>query len=153
MIVSLCAIRFIYLFFFFKQKTAYEMRISDWSSDVCSSDLLGQAVGLVQEAPFRLQHVDRLAVALDVLLHLGQLGFERQHPVLRVVQADPRRDGDGEREDSAEAHHAASPQAGAALRSAPRRRAERARGLAAISAWPGVRSEEHTSGLTSPTRN
>src|SRR3546814_1523897 len=26
-------------FFFFKQKTAYEMRISDWSSDVCSSDL------------------------------------------------------------------------------------------------------------------
>src|SRR3546814_13493270 len=29
------------LFFFFKQKTAYEMRISDWSSDVCSSDLAG----------------------------------------------------------------------------------------------------------------
>src|SRR3546814_4943416 len=29
----------ILLFFFFKQKTAYEMRISDWSSDVCSSDL------------------------------------------------------------------------------------------------------------------
>src|SRR3546814_6484624 len=28
-----------YGFFFFKQKTAYEMRISDWSSDVCSSDL------------------------------------------------------------------------------------------------------------------
>src|SRR3546814_6964970 len=28
-----------WLFFFFKQKTAYEMRISDWSSDVCSSDL------------------------------------------------------------------------------------------------------------------
>src|SRR3546814_8147590 len=27
-------------FFFFKQKTAYEMRISDWSSDVCSSDLV-----------------------------------------------------------------------------------------------------------------
>src|SRR3546814_15730879 len=30
-----------FLFFFFKQKTAYEMRISDWSSDVCSSDLAG----------------------------------------------------------------------------------------------------------------
>src|SRR3546814_3447419 len=30
----------IFMFFFFKQKTAYEMRISDWSSDVCSSDLL-----------------------------------------------------------------------------------------------------------------
>src|SRR3546814_15421392 len=30
--------------FFFKQKTAYEMRISDWSSDVCSSDLLAQVL-------------------------------------------------------------------------------------------------------------
>src|SRR3546814_7350136 len=30
---------FVLVFFFFKQKTAYEMRISDWSSDVCSSDL------------------------------------------------------------------------------------------------------------------
>src|SRR3546814_11323448 len=30
----------VYFFFFFKQKTAYEMRISDWSSDVCSSDLI-----------------------------------------------------------------------------------------------------------------
>src|SRR3546814_6454687 len=32
------------VFFFFKQKTAYEMRISDWSSDVCSSDLLAAAL-------------------------------------------------------------------------------------------------------------
>src|SRR3546814_3332819 len=31
------------VFFFFKQKTAYEMRISDWSSDVCSSDLARHA--------------------------------------------------------------------------------------------------------------
>src|SRR3546814_4738915 len=31
--------------FFFKQKTAYEMRISDWSSDVCSSDLFAKAAG------------------------------------------------------------------------------------------------------------
>src|SRR3546814_20899706 len=34
------------VFFFFKQKTAYEMRISDWSSDVCSSDLI---VSLVRD--------------------------------------------------------------------------------------------------------
>src|SRR3546814_3396850 len=34
-----CLIVCFLLFFFFKQKTAYEMRISDWSSDVCSSDL------------------------------------------------------------------------------------------------------------------
>src|SRR3546814_4189229 len=35
----LCGVCMILFFFFFKQKTAYEMRISDWSSDVCSSDL------------------------------------------------------------------------------------------------------------------
>src|SRR3546814_1851395 len=33
-------------FFFFKQKTAYDMRISDWSSDVCSSDLLARLARL-----------------------------------------------------------------------------------------------------------
>src|SRR3546814_7026552 len=40
------------LFFFFKQKTAYEMRISDWSSDVCSSDLLPplRVAGLLEAA-------------------------------------------------------------------------------------------------------
>src|SRR3546814_10070867 len=35
-----------FVFFFFKQKTAYEMRISDWSSDVCSSDLARLCGGL-----------------------------------------------------------------------------------------------------------
>src|SRR3546814_2903198 len=35
-----------FLFFFFKQKTAYEMRISDWSSDVCSSDLRERVLNL-----------------------------------------------------------------------------------------------------------
>src|SRR3546814_4212212 len=35
------ALRSLSIFFFFKQKTAYDMRISDWSSDVCSSDLGG----------------------------------------------------------------------------------------------------------------
>src|SRR3546814_5012904 len=37
------------VFFFFKQKTAYEMRISDWSSDVCSSDL--------NRSPMRPAHI------------------------------------------------------------------------------------------------
>src|SRR3546814_6118735 len=45
------------LFFFFKQKTAYEMRISDWSSDVCSSDLIiiGRKLttGIVCSSPMR----------------------------------------------------------------------------------------------------
>src|SRR3546814_8170373 len=35
---------------FFKHKTAYEMRISDWSSDVCSSDLIGQDLALDADA-------------------------------------------------------------------------------------------------------
>src|SRR3546814_2186606 len=43
-----------YLFFFFKQKTAYEMRISDWSSDVCSSDLTFGTVGFDES---RTSHV------------------------------------------------------------------------------------------------
>src|SRR3546814_8048720 len=54
------------LFFFFKQKTAYEMRISDWSSDVCSSDL-GSA---------RRDHVvlardsgEQLVIGVDEQLH------------------------------------------------------------------------------------
>src|SRR3546814_5279314 len=37
--------------FFFKQKTAYEMRISDWSSDVCSSDLHGEEIAGRQAGP------------------------------------------------------------------------------------------------------
>src|SRR3546814_4772085 len=53
--MSLCTC----FFFFFKQKTAYEMRISDWSSDVCSSDLVGPLaphldVGFIQ-APARIK--------------------------------------------------------------------------------------------------
>src|SRR3546814_3200037 len=46
-----------YFFFFFKQKTAYEMRISDWSSDVCSSDLQIADIGR-DEHPARLRGVE-----------------------------------------------------------------------------------------------
>src|SRR3546814_9533760 len=41
------------MFFFFKQKTAYDMRISDWSSDVCSSDL---KVAQLEHANLAIQH-------------------------------------------------------------------------------------------------
>src|SRR3546814_1335550 len=72
-------------FVFFKQKTAYEMRISDWSSDVCSSDLGGChlfAGGrlLAQEYAFqfraclvdeiRRQHYSFVGVDKDTRLHL-----------------------------------------------------------------------------------
>src|SRR3546814_3376034 len=39
------------IFFFFKQKTAYELRISDWSSDVCSSDLIFTEAGFEWREP------------------------------------------------------------------------------------------------------
>src|SRR3546814_8225775 len=41
--VCLTCVLCVFFVFFFKQKTAYEMRISDWSSDVCSSDLIAIA--------------------------------------------------------------------------------------------------------------
>src|SRR3546814_12157165 len=47
-------------FFFFKQKTAYEMRISDWSSDVCSSDLDGAAPALLIIDSIQTMHSDLL---------------------------------------------------------------------------------------------
>src|SRR3546814_965104 len=60
------------MFFFFKQKTAYEMRISDWSSDVCSSDLgLGRPVLFTQTRagrngrPFRLVKFRTMTDARD----------------------------------------------------------------------------------------
>src|SRR3546814_12708976 len=48
-----------FIFFFFKQKTAYEMRISDWSSDVCSSDL-----AVIVHAGFRAEDRDAIAAAV-----------------------------------------------------------------------------------------
>src|SRR3546814_5743776 len=44
MLALLLVFCYLCVFFFFKQKTAYEMRISDWSSDVCSSDLMDAVV-------------------------------------------------------------------------------------------------------------
>src|SRR3546814_9125439 len=70
-VLSLC-------FFFFKQKTAYEMRISDWSSDVCSSDL---------HRGRRCDHLLRQAVdALHVVIPL--LDRQRLGPRRAVGIAD-----------------------------------------------------------------
>src|SRR3546814_10049043 len=63
------------LFFFFKQKTAYEMRISDWSSDVCSSDLHQRALGLADLA-------DQQPVLAQVQRRIAQ---DLQHQVQAVV--------------------------------------------------------------------
>src|SRR3546814_927249 len=58
------------VFFFFKQKTAYEMRISDWSSDVCSSDLHVERVGDAA----RYQIVGKLLGDLDGDINLRLAG-------------------------------------------------------------------------------
>src|SRR3546814_1856887 len=53
MSISKCLVLLYCLFFFFKQKTAYELRISDWSSDVCSSDLAHEDLRTQAQYPFR----------------------------------------------------------------------------------------------------
>src|SRR3546814_15323 len=63
-------------FFFFKQKTAYEMRISDWSSDVCSSDLIDDAVTLHQH-PKRLGLIQALNERLSLTPAIDLLDREQ----------------------------------------------------------------------------
>src|SRR3546814_7970375 len=58
---------FFLFFFFFKQKTAYEMRISDWSSDVCSSDLK-RAASHWEDATLNAGH-GRWVLTLILLLY------------------------------------------------------------------------------------
>src|SRR3546814_9840213 len=81
-------------FFFFKQKTAYELRISDWSSDVCSSDLAQQPLGLVQIEPtgrlVEQQHPRVVGERPGDLDHLALVGCERADRPARI-DLDPER--------------------------------------------------------------
>src|SRR3546814_6584557 len=62
------------VFFFFKQKTAYERRISDWSSDVCSSDLVHFLKRMDDEVRRRLDHLlEEIGVA-DPALRILPIG-------------------------------------------------------------------------------
>src|SRR3546814_8697338 len=69
------------MFFFFKQKTAYEMRISDWSSDVCSSDLLLRSL--------------RGSVLIQVFPCAVDMGAHGQKMALNEVRLARRRHADG----------------------------------------------------------
>src|SRR3546814_18623448 len=64
------------MFFFFKQKTAYDMRISDWSSDVCSSDLA--QIGEVAEHLDRRHQLDARVIAA--------LEAKGEHPAALAAQ-------------------------------------------------------------------
>src|SRR3546814_9113797 len=64
--------------FFFKQKTAYEMRISDWSSDVCSSDLRDCRVDMAaRRLLVRVTAVDGDVIAIEAGLAEGLYAFGR----------------------------------------------------------------------------
>src|SRR3546814_15127570 len=72
-------------FFFFKQKTAYEMRISDWSSDVCSSDLAACASG---GAALRQGVLAIRSGECDVVMVLGAEKMPRGFMDPRMIYAD-----------------------------------------------------------------
>src|SRR3546814_10578919 len=65
------------LLFFFKQKTAYEMRISDWSSDVCSSDLFAvkHCRNLVKRIGYNYFLRDLSIASLELVAAIMLLGF------------------------------------------------------------------------------
>src|SRR3546814_19419640 len=56
---------FFSFFFFFKQKTAYEMRISDWSSDVCSSDLLNRFLPCQRDGKGRIGSIEQMVSLIE----------------------------------------------------------------------------------------
>src|SRR3546814_2228724 len=85
-------------FFFFKQKTAYEMRISDWSSDVCSSDLAvifaGERVDVRRQEIGQVGQRHRLGLfeaqvdardgARHILADIGQHALEQREGFLLI---------------------------------------------------------------------
>src|SRR3546814_14716867 len=82
--------------FFFKQKTAYEMRISDWSSDVCSSDLLVMLAGFRKAGEFREfaqrdVHAEGAAArleALDPALEVSRPVAGVHQPLVKQLRTD-----------------------------------------------------------------
>src|SRR3546814_9628639 len=73
------------VFFFFKQKTAYEMRISDWSSDVCSSDLAEIFAGMAEEGTVVLNRDD---------LMFPQVAAKAKAKKLKIITFGSHQDAD-----------------------------------------------------------
>src|SRR3546814_2069802 len=127
------------VFFFFKQKTAYERRISDWSSDVCSSDLL---------ATDQLTWLELFSQ--DIVEPTGRL---EGHLTLAGTRAEPALGGQAQLTDFS----TELPALGIALENGNVRLDALADGTARISgsvrsASPDSRSDEHTSELQSLMR-
>src|SRR3546814_7399050 len=83
-VIAVCIVSF--MFFFFKQKTAYEMRISDWSSDVCSSDLTHEPIDTVRYIANRSSGRQGFAIA-------GALAAEGAAVTLIAGRSEERRVG------------------------------------------------------------
>src|SRR3546814_12634373 len=88
--------------FFFKQKTAYEMRISDWSSDVCSSDLIGISDRLIDRIPLigaafahrrRAMFGAEPGVAAIMLKMIGKAGDRSRRDEIARLRSEERRVG------------------------------------------------------------
>src|SRR3546814_1885924 len=133
---GLCHVRVICFFvFFFKQKTAYEMRISDWSSDVCSSDLDSEALNPPVPEPHVLIVGSALRSEASDLIEIS----------LRRMGLQPKRIGGHEEKDGAAAFRIALGQAIATI--------DRPGDAALAAADPADRgTEEHTSELQSLMR-
>src|SRR3546814_7334527 len=78
---------YLFWFFCFKQKTAYEVRISDWSSDVCSSDLLGG-----EAAPGRRRRTGPMQSTNDIRSHFLDYFGRHGHEVVASGPLVPRND-------------------------------------------------------------
>src|SRR3546814_118775 len=85
-----CFLFVVFVFFFFKQKTAYEMRISDWSSDVCSSDLsrrdeIGEMAKAVQV--FKVNAVEMKRLEAEQVAQKQRAEAERRSALNQMADA------------------------------------------------------------------
>src|SRR3546814_2961093 len=77
--------------FFFKQKTAYEMRISDWSSDVCSSDLAQPVAPADRGHPAqRIAKFSGVGDEVQLVALAPAVGVHRQRPPEKIGRASCR---------------------------------------------------------------
>src|SRR3546814_9513265 len=75
------------MFLFFKQKTAYEMRISDWSSDVCSSDLIGAFIAVIATCGMIAPPLNVPAMSISDGVNMPYAGFGMPLLVLSLPPA------------------------------------------------------------------
>src|SRR3546814_8039392 len=142
----------VYVFFFFKQKTAYEMRISDWSSDVCSSDLVAPHASedqhLQQDAGDRDGEEGDGEADEPVAGRLGRLvadiAAQQVHRAMRQVHVAHQAEHQGE----AACDQEIEPSQGEAVQEGVHEGL-----LAADGVLQPFRSEEHTSELQSLMRS